>query len=149
MKIILLIIGIIAILGIIAIVKNNYVFSFGDTERLDKGWKAYESKDYSFAISQFLAVDHKKHPEVILPLADAYLEINEEDNAIKYLEPAYKNKNNDLPKITNMLGIAYIKSKDFKKARAMLLESEKLGNENSKINLHILDSLEQTQKKRP
>ncbi len=146
---ILFILGIIAILGIVAIVENNYIFSFGDKERLDKGWNAYESKDYGFAISQFSTVDHNKHPEVILPLADSYLEINEVYNAIKYLEPAYSSKSNhkDLSKITNMLGIAYIRNKDYKKARVMLLESERLGNENSKENLQILDSLEQAQKK--
>lgn len=146
-NIILFLLGIIAILGIVAIVKNNYIFSFGDKERLDKGWKAYESKDYGFAISQFSAVDYNKHPEVILPLADSYLEINEVYNAIKCLESAYSNKNSykDLPKITNMLGITYITNKDYKKARAMLLESDRLGNENSKTNLQILDSLEQVQ----
>lgn len=138
-----LIIAIIAILGIFAIIKNNYIFSFGDTERLDKGWNAYENKDYNIAISQFSIVDHDKHPEVILPLASSYLEINEVYNAIKYLEPAYKNKNKDLPKITNMLGLAYIINKDYERARVILLESERLGNENSKSNLKILNSIEQ------
>lgn len=140
-----LIIAIIAILGIIAIIKNNYIFSFGDTERLDKGWNAYENKDYNIAISQFSIVDHDKYPEVILPLANSYLEINEVYNAIKYLEPAYKNKNSykDLPKITNMLGLAYIINKDYERARVILLESERLGNENSKSNLKILNSIEQ------
>lgn len=149
-KLILVIIGIIAILGVIVIAKNNYVFSFGDTERIDKGWKAYENKEYSFAITQFVTVDFKKHPEVVMPLADSYLEIGEPYNAIQYLEPAYKSKDYnsaDLSKITNMLGIAYTKSGDYKKARTFLEESIKLGNSNSQQNLQILESLEQNQNK--
>ncbi|MGN7866948.1 hypothetical protein [Chryseobacterium sp.] len=146
-KLTIIIIGIIAVLGIVVIAKNNYVFSFGDRERLDKGWKAYEGRDYSFAITQFVSVDLKDHPEVVMPLADSYLEIGEAYNAIQYLEPAYHGKNysaDERSKITNMLGIAYTKEKNYKKARLFLEESNKLGNPNSKRNLQILDSLEQT-----
>lgn len=145
-----IIIGIIAALGIIAIAKNNYVFSFGDSERLDKGWKAYERKEYGFAITQFVTVDLKEHPEIVMPLANSYLEVGEPYNAIRYLEPAYKNKNystDDHTKIINLLGIAYIEDKDYKKGRFFMEESRKLGNPYSERNLNILDSLERNQNK--
>ncbi len=140
-----IVIGIIALLAILAIIKNNYLFSFGDTERIDKGWDAYEKKDYSAAIAQFLAVDLNKNPDIIFPLADSYMEIGEPYNAIKYLEQAYKNKSyrsEQQSQITNLLGIAFTKEKEYTKARIFLNESDKSGNPNSKINLQILDSLE-------
>ncbi|WP_435523821.1 hypothetical protein [Chryseobacterium indoltheticum] len=43
-KYLLIGLGFIALLRIIVIIKNNYVFSFGDTERIDKGWSAYEKR---------------------------------------------------------------------------------------------------------
>ncbi|OBW40363.1 hypothetical protein AB670_03315 [Chryseobacterium sp. MOF25P] len=149
-KYLLIGLGLIALLVIIAIIKNNYLFSFGDTERIDKGWSAYEKKDYSNAVVQFVAVDLNKNPDIIFPLADSYLEIGEPYNAIKYLEIAYKNKNyssEQQSQITNLLGIAYTNDKDYNKARIFLNESDKLGNQKSKKNLQILDSLENTSNK--
>lgn len=146
----LIILGILSIIAIIAIIKNNSLFSFGDNERISEGWEAYENKNYSFAISQFTAVDLKKHRDVILPLADSYLQIGEPYNAIHYLEQAYFDEAftaDERSKVTNMLGLAYIDEKEFKKARIILNESSELGNTNSAINLEILDSLEISQKK--
>ncbi|WP_435523820.1 hypothetical protein [Chryseobacterium indoltheticum] len=75
------------------------------------------------------------------------MEIGEPYNAIKYLEIAYKNKNysaEQQSQITNLLGIAYTNDKDYNKARIFLNKSDKLGNQKSKVNLQILDSLEKT-----
>lgn len=146
----LIILGILSLVAIIAIIKNNSLLSFGDNERISKGWEAYENKDFRAAVSHFSTVDLKKHTDVILPLSDSYLQIGEPYNAINYLEKAYLNKNftdADRSKITNMLGIAYIEERKFKNARIILNESLKLGNSNSAVNLEILDSLETIQNK--
>ncbi|MDN3694505.1 hypothetical protein QWZ06_20670 [Chryseobacterium tructae] len=143
-----IIIGFIAALGILTISNTHYAFSFGDSERLDKGWKAYERKEYSFAIAQFVTVDLKEHPEIVIPLANSYLQVGEPYNAIRYLEPAYQNKNysmDDHTKIINLLGRAYIEDKEYKKGRLFMEESRKLGNSYSERNFNILDSLERNQ----
>ncbi|WP_295813086.1 hypothetical protein [uncultured Apibacter sp.] len=152
-KIIQIFLGIIAILGIIVIAKNNYIFSNPNQERLDKGWIAYQNNDYNYAIKQFILLNYSEYPEIILPLSDSYIQIGEYDNAIRNLKNAYNEKiyknQNELSKLVNLLGIAYSKNNDLKQARFYFLEAKKLGNQNSLRNIQILDSLEQVQKNAP
>ena len=79
------------------------------------------------------------------------MEKKDYNNAISNLTVAYNKgigkKEGYFNKITNSLGICYMQMGNLTKSKYFLLEAEKQGNPNSKRNLQILDSLENTSNK--
>lgn len=146
-KIIQIIIGIIA-LGFIIVIAKNALFTDTSTQFYDDGWDAHEKKQYESAVFYFSKVDKTKYPDVVMALGSSYLELKDYRNAILNFQEAYKNKTaysgGDFNKILNSLGYCYLQTGDLAKAKYFFQEAVKSGNSNSKKNLQILDSLEQT-----
>lgn len=141
-----IVIGIIAFISIIMIVKNK-IFTSANDDLYDKGWRAYKEGEFQKSIGSLSKLNIKEYPKISMALGDSYFEVQDYKNAEKYLKTVYdKNQLTDkdeLKILTNMLGICNIELNNFKRARYFLEESDKLGNPNSKRNLKILDSLEQ------
>lgn len=144
-KILLIIVGIIAISSVVVIAKNS-IFTDSDTQFYEDGWEAYDKKQYELAVFYFERLNKDKYPEAFMGLGSSYLELNDYHNAVLNFEKAVLNKDKynseDNGKIQNSLGYCYLQTKKFSKARQHLLEADKLGNPNSRRNLEILDSLE-------
>ncbi|WP_295813092.1 hypothetical protein [uncultured Apibacter sp.] len=151
-KTIQIMLGILSLLGIIAIAKNNYIFSNADNEYIEKGWKAYENKDYNYAISNFKFANPEKHFELLQVLGECYYNIDSINEAIYYLENAFvksKLTKEEIIRIQNLLGICYIQKNNFNKAKYYLAKSKKLNDSASFKIIHFLDSLEKVQKNAP
>ncbi|WP_241331099.1 tetratricopeptide repeat protein [Chryseobacterium arthrosphaerae] len=146
-KTFLILIGIIA-LGFIIVIAKNAIFTDADTQFYDDGWTAHEKGQYELAAFYFSKVDKARYPDAPMGLGASYLELKNYDKAIVSFEEAYKNKkaysSEDYSKILNSLGYCYLQTGNLKNAKFFLQEAEKSGNLNSKRNLQILDSLEQT-----
>ncbi|WP_294222670.1 tetratricopeptide repeat protein [uncultured Chryseobacterium sp.] len=144
-KIVLIIVGIIAI-GLIVVIAKNSIFTDSDTQFYEDGWEAHGKKQYELAIFYFERINKDKYPDAFMGLGSSYLELNDYENAILNFEKAVRNKDKYSPedngKIQNSLGYCYLQIKNFNKAKQHLLEADQLGNPNSKRNLQILDSLE-------
>lgn len=146
-KIFLILIGIIA-LGFIIVIAKNAIFTDANAQFYDDGWTAHEKGQYELAAFYFSKVDKNKYPDIPMALGASYLELKDYDKAIINFEEAYKNKKayspEDFSKILNSLGYCYLETRNLKSAKYFLQEAEKSGNPNSKRNLQILDSLENT-----
>ncbi|WP_407405559.1 tetratricopeptide repeat protein [Chryseobacterium sp.] len=154
-KIILItgIIGIIiAIIFFIAIIKNIF-FTDGQTKLYEDGWTAYENKQYDLTIFYLNKVEKNKYPDIVAPLGFSYFEKKDFQNTISNLKEAYDKKIGEkegyYDKIANTLGISYLEKGDYDKSELYLKKAQELGNENALRNLQILDSLQQSQQKRP
>ncbi|SIT20841.1 hypothetical protein SAMN05421786_10912 [Chryseobacterium ureilyticum] len=143
-----IILGVIGLLGIVAIAKNK-IFTSPNDSLYDKGWTEYQNGEFQKSIGTLSTLNINEYPKISMALGDSYFEMQDYKNAEKYLKISYdKNlfKNNDERKmLTNMLGVCNIELKNFKDARSYLEETDKLGNPNGKRNLYILDSLEQVE----
>lgn len=93
-KTITFIIGIIALGFFILIIKNNF-FNESNDPFLEKGFQAYENKNYNEAILYFEKVDINKNKIISGYLGDSYLQIEEYVPAQKYLLKAYTEKTDE------------------------------------------------------
>lgn len=145
-KILQITIGIIA-LGFIVVIAKNTLFTSADEKWYNEGWNAHEKGDYNTAIFYFNRLDKTKYPDVYVGLGSSYLNTGDFKNAIQNFLEAYKKNigkgTQDYNKIRNSLGYCYLQIRDYRNARVYFNEAKQLGNENSNINLQILDSLEQ------
>lgn len=145
-KILQITIGIIA-LGFIVVIAKNTLFTSADEKWYNEGWNAHEKGDYNTAIFYFNRLDKTKYPDVYVGLGSSYMNTGDFKNAIQNFLEAYKKNigkgTQDYNKIRNSLGYCYSQIRDYRNARVYFNEAKQLGNENSNINLQILDSLEQ------
>lgn len=146
LQIIILIIG---LLLVGAIVKYT-LFTDNDNKFYKDGWTAYENNQYDLTIFYLNHVDKNKFPDIVAPLGFSYLQKQDFGNAITNLQEAYDRKIGEkegyYDKISNSLGICYMRKGDLEKSKFYLQQAEKLGNPDSKRNLQILDSLQQNTK---
>ncbi len=131
-------------------VKYNF-FTDNESKFYKNGWDSYENNQYDLTLFYLNRVDKNKYPDVVAPIGFSYMEKKDYNNAISNLTVAYNKgigkKEGYFNKITNSLGICYMQMGNLTKSKYFLLEAEKQGNPNSKRNLQILDSLENTSNK--
>ncbi|TWP25275.1 hypothetical protein ETU10_01180 [Apibacter muscae] len=145
MKKIQLIISFIALSFFVVIAKNTF-FTDDNIKFYNQGLDAYKKGNYQAAITFFNWVNSEEYPNVLIPLADSYLMINDFENAIQNFEKVYKSNiavnTENYPGILNNLGFCYMRIGNLKEARFFLEKSYNMGNSVSENNLQILDSLE-------
>lgn len=148
-KIFQIIIAVVAIILLFLIAKFS-LFTDDNTKFYKDGWTAYENKQHDLTIFYLNHVDKNKYPDIVAPLGFSYFENKDYENAYSNLKEAYDKKigkqEGYYDKILNTLGIISMEKKDFAKSEKYFIEAQKLGNPNSKKNLQILDSLEQSKK---
>lgn len=98
-----IILGIIGLLGIVAIAKNK-IFTGPNDDLYDKGWAEYQNGEFQKSIGTLSGLDINKYPKVSMALGDSYFEMQDYKNAERYLKISYNKglfKNNDEKKNIN------------------------------------------------
>lgn len=142
-KTITLIIGIIALGFFIVIIKNNF-FDEPNDPYLEKGFNAYDNKNYNEAILYFEKVDIQENKIITGYLGDAYLQVEEYVPAQKYLLKAYHEKTDErqyFKNTVNNLALSYLALKDTVNALKYFKEGMDLNNPSSKQNYELLQSI--------
>lgn len=151
-KIFKITISLLACIVLFAIAKFS-LFRDADINFYEEGWTAYENKQYDLTIFYLDKVEKNKYPNIVAPLGFSYFEKKDYQNTISNLQEAYDKKIGEkegyYDKVANTLGISYMEKGDYDKSELYLKKAQELGNENALRNLQILDSLQQSQQKRP
>ncbi|WBV60082.1 hypothetical protein PFY12_13680 [Chryseobacterium camelliae] len=73
-KYITILLGVIGLLGIVAIAKNK-IFTSPNDDVYNKGWTEYQNGEFQKSIGTLSKLDINKYPKVSMALGDSYFEI--------------------------------------------------------------------------
>lgn len=116
-----------------------------ETKNFKDGWDSFEKKQYDLTIFYLKKVDENNYPDINAPLGFSYLEKRDYKNAILNLSAAYNEKvglnEGYFNKVTNSLGICYMETTLYDRAKIYFEESKEDGNSYAAKNLILVDSL--------
>lgn len=137
---------IVSFLFLFVFVTSVYFFFTSDDDGMEyieeKGWEAYDRKEYTEAIILFSKLNLDKHNEALLGLADSYFVTGKVEEALPLFLRFYAiidNHNPNYSLVVNKIGISYADLKDWENARIYFNKAKNAGHPDAAKNLELIE----------